>query len=110
MIFIQVIAISQYLVFATAIVTLPFVITSKENYKIKTALASIYSAVILLAMNDSVGVSIADKYGLLGSEPLIFGTWQLPIEWLLGVLIVVMQLAVVAKRRKDGSSKRIAQP
>jgi uncharacterized protein with PQ loop repeat len=98
---IQLFALAQFAILIAILVTLIKVIRVKSQPRIKMLLVALYTASAFLYLNDSVAMDIADRHGLDGAEPMIFGTWQIPVQGVLLVAILGLQIYFLSRSRKQ---------
>lgn len=104
-IIVTVIGIIFYIVPVVIAITLYKVVRAKNQPRPKMLLCASYALMAALLLNDSKGMDIADQHGLNGAEPLIFGTWQFPIQLLLILLILGLHFLIILRASRKNSSR-----
>ncbi len=99
-------SLAQFIALGAILITLIMVVRVKGQPRLKMLLASLYSFGVVLYLNDVRGMDLADKRGLGGNEPLIFGYWQLPIEIAIAIVILGIQVFFLVRLRKKLHNKR----
>jgi hypothetical protein len=88
----QLYALAQFAILLALLITLIKVARTKSQPRIKMILTTLYSISLMLYLDDSRGMDLADKHGLSGDEPLILGSMQLPVQ--AGILFAILGLQI----------------
>jgi hypothetical protein len=73
---------------------------TRGGSRIKIILAALYAFGFALFLDVSRGIELADQRGLDGTEPLIFGSWQMPIGYAIFLTVLTLQIYAINKYSK----------